>query len=182
MTTPDNQVVPDAPGSRAPMSAEQMTLDELPEGSLFETLDGVLAVKSEYKYSNGRDSQWQCVLLASGEYAHFEEKNRTVVRPIDFAALRQRAEAAERDLASLEAEVKRQDAEMAVQTRAHAAEWLRQLTAAEAERDALRKALAVAVEWGRQQGVNDRPGVQPDWYEAAVVVLKYTGTPGATEG
>ena len=58
-----------------------MTLDELPPGSLFETASGVRAVKSEYHYQDG--GQWQCVLLESGEYAHFPEGNRTRVRAIE---------------------------------------------------------------------------------------------------
>lgn len=57
-----------------------MQLDDIPTGALFETRDGVIAMKSEYHYDNG--SQWQCVLYASGEYAHFPNKNREQVREI----------------------------------------------------------------------------------------------------
>ena len=57
---------------------EPVTLDDLPCGSVF-WVGSVGAVKSEYKYTNGPDSQWQCVLLASGEYAHFPQKNKTVI-------------------------------------------------------------------------------------------------------
>lgn len=59
------------------------TLGELPPGSIFETKEGIKAVKSEYYYSNEPYSQCQCVLLESGEYAHFPEKNKTAVRKID---------------------------------------------------------------------------------------------------
>ena len=57
---------------------EPITLDDLPKGSVF-WVGKVGAVKSEYKYTNDPDSQWQCVLLASGEYAHFPLKNQTVI-------------------------------------------------------------------------------------------------------
>src|SRR5712664_2283770 len=44
------------------------TVGELDQGAVFVTLAGVRAVKSEYHYENG---DCLCVLLASGEYAHF---------------------------------------------------------------------------------------------------------------
>lgn len=56
------------------------TLDALPPGALFVTDDGTMAVKSEYKYYNTPDGQWLCVLLATGEYAHFEHGNKTLVQ------------------------------------------------------------------------------------------------------
>lgn len=46
------------------------TLMELPNGAIFETRDGVRAVKSEYRYSNEYPAI-ECILLASGEFAHF---------------------------------------------------------------------------------------------------------------
>ena len=55
-------------------------LGDIPPGSLFETMDGIKAVKSEYYYGNDAASQCQCVLLASGEYAHFKDKNDEKVR------------------------------------------------------------------------------------------------------
>lgn len=69
------------------MTAKWVTLDELPKGSLFVTRDVALAVKSEYHYGNQPNSQWQCVLLESGEYAHFPHGNREEVRKIDVPAL-----------------------------------------------------------------------------------------------
>lgn len=57
-----------------------VTLEDLPAGSLFETQDGIKAVKSEYRYSNS-NAQPQCILLESGEYAHFEHGADTLVRP-----------------------------------------------------------------------------------------------------
>jgi hypothetical protein len=71
------------PTEEAPMRyGPWLTLEKLPKGAIFETEEGCRAVKSEYHYGNAPDSQWQCVLLASGEYAHFPEKNRTRVREI----------------------------------------------------------------------------------------------------
>jgi hypothetical protein len=54
-------------------------LNDLPKGAIFETQGGVRAVKSEYHYDNGAP---QCVLLASGEYAHFANKGAELVREI----------------------------------------------------------------------------------------------------
>lgn len=62
-----------------------VTLDELPPGCVFVTQDGVLAVKSEYKYNGEFNSQWRCILLASGEYAHFEQGNSTLVAAVEIA-------------------------------------------------------------------------------------------------
>lgn len=56
-------------------------LEDLPPGSLFETQSGIRAVKSEYHYSAG--GQCMCVLLASGEYAHFADGNDTLCRLTD---------------------------------------------------------------------------------------------------
>ena len=56
---------------------EWTTVEELPPGQLFETKGGIRAVKSEYRLSSGR---MECVLLASGEYAHFPDGNETVVK------------------------------------------------------------------------------------------------------
>lgn len=44
-------------------------LGELREGAIFETREGARAVKSEYHYSNA--GAIKCVLIESGEYAHF---------------------------------------------------------------------------------------------------------------
>lgn len=73
------------------------TLMELPNGTIFETREGVRAVKSEYRYSNEYPAI-QCILLASGEYAHFcqdkqpkdgferaEKHNTTEVRELSVA-------------------------------------------------------------------------------------------------
>ena len=59
-----------------------VTLDDLRTGAIFVTKKGTYAAKSEYRYSNDPGSQWQCILLASGEFAHFPEKNRTLVREV----------------------------------------------------------------------------------------------------
>lgn len=52
--------------------SEWQALSEIPNGSIFETGDGIQAVKSEYRYSNEYPAI-QCILLASGEYAHFAQ-------------------------------------------------------------------------------------------------------------
>lgn len=62
------------------------TLDKLPNGAIFETAElvhghRVFAVKSEYHYP-GVGGAPQCVLLASGEYAHFPEKGKAKVREV----------------------------------------------------------------------------------------------------
>lgn len=56
----------------------EVTLFELRPGAIFVT-EGIYAVKSEYYYPNGH---CQCVLLESGEYAHFANGNRTRVREV----------------------------------------------------------------------------------------------------
>lgn len=64
--------------------SEWTTLGALRDGAIFETRDGTRAVKSEYHYTNGG---CECVLLASGEYAHFArggfDHNGTSVREIE---------------------------------------------------------------------------------------------------
>lgn len=62
-------------------SRKWTTLDKLRPGAVFVTRDGIKAVKSEYKYGDG-STQWECILLASGEFADFPEKNQTQVRQI----------------------------------------------------------------------------------------------------
>lgn len=53
-------------------------LSNLRPGAVFITRDGVLAVKSEYHYAKN-NPQPQCILLVSGEYAHFPELEKTWV-------------------------------------------------------------------------------------------------------
>ncbi len=45
-------------------------LSDLRKGAVFETIEGVRAVKTQYRYQNGG---WECVLLSTGEYAHFAQ-------------------------------------------------------------------------------------------------------------
>ena len=54
-------------------------LEELEPGALFTTKKGTVAVKSEYRMPSG---QCMCILVASGEYAHFERGNDTPVREL----------------------------------------------------------------------------------------------------
>ena len=61
------------------------TLGSLSPGAVFITKEGILAVKSEYKYSGAADSQSLCVLLASGEYAHFPNGDMEMVRFVRLA-------------------------------------------------------------------------------------------------
>jgi len=66
------------------------TLKDLEPGCLFITANGIRAVKSEYHYPNGN---CQCILIESGEYAHFSMGNDTKVRYINIPSgkLRQNA-------------------------------------------------------------------------------------------
>lgn len=67
------------------MDSNETTLGALREGALFATCDkGILAVKSEYCYSNDPNSQCLCILLESGEYAHFDDGNATLVKEISL--------------------------------------------------------------------------------------------------
>lgn len=65
-------------------------LGDLRKGAIFETMDSVRAVKSEYSYGDGPGAgfQSQCILLESGEYAHFPAKNNEIVREIILACLK----------------------------------------------------------------------------------------------
>lgn len=56
-------------------------LYDLRDGAPFETRDGIRAVKTEYYYPDGAP---ECVLLASGEYAHFQNKGNEIVREIQI--------------------------------------------------------------------------------------------------
>lgn len=58
---------------------DQTTLDGIRKGAVFATEDGVYATKTEYKYGDEAGSQWMCILLESGEFAHFPDKNKTIV-------------------------------------------------------------------------------------------------------
>lgn len=54
-------------------------LEDLRDGAIFETRAGVRAIKSGYRLPGG---QPQCILLASGEYAHFPERGDILVREL----------------------------------------------------------------------------------------------------
>ncbi|KKL83417.1 hypothetical protein LCGC14_1975010, partial [marine sediment metagenome] len=69
------------------MSETTHTLDSIPPGTVFSTNDGILAVKSEYRYGARQGDQWQCILLASGEYAHFFNGNKEQVEIVEVADL-----------------------------------------------------------------------------------------------
>lgn len=67
---------------------DKTTLGALRPGAVFATENGVYAVKSKYHNngpidrladSEGVNLQYRCVLLSSGEYAHFKQGNATVV-------------------------------------------------------------------------------------------------------
>ncbi len=58
-------------------------LKNLRNGAIFITKDGICAVKSEYRYSN-ENLECECVLLESGEYAHFAHGNDEMVCEIPF--------------------------------------------------------------------------------------------------
>jgi hypothetical protein len=61
---------------------EWVMLKDLRPGAVFVTREGIYAVKSEYFYAGDSGSQCECVLLASGEYAHFRDGNETLVREV----------------------------------------------------------------------------------------------------
>src|SRR6266704_184474 len=71
---------------RAP-EEEWVHLRDLRPGAVFVTREGTYAVKSEYFYTGDSESQCECVLLASGEYAHFRDGNETLVREVSVAGL-----------------------------------------------------------------------------------------------
>lgn len=69
------------------IKSDWTTLEALRKGAIFETRDGIRAVKSEYRYEYGGI---ECVLLASGEAAHFDQPgyrpeahNATEVREVE---------------------------------------------------------------------------------------------------
>lgn len=66
------------------MSNKQTTLAELRPGAVFVTRDGTYAVKSEYRH----ELQCECVLLASGEYAWFKDRDKTLVREVRVEGFR----------------------------------------------------------------------------------------------
>jgi len=55
-----------------------VSLHELREGAIFETKDGIKAMKTEYQTFNG-GTQCDCYLLESGEAAHFPNKDGELV-------------------------------------------------------------------------------------------------------
>lgn len=68
-------------------TTQWVQLADLDKGAIFETRDGVRAVKSEYYYSNKPSAQCECILLTSGEYAHFKAGNAEPVREIAVTPL-----------------------------------------------------------------------------------------------
>lgn len=74
-------------GRRVAQEPEWVPLSELRVGAIFETQAGARAVKSQYSHHHWTDTssyqtQCTCVLLDSGEYAHFKDGNTTLVREI----------------------------------------------------------------------------------------------------
>lgn len=60
---------------------EETTLRDLRPGAIFVAGEGVLAVKSKY-YHDGPFPQCMCILLDTGEYACFPDKNDIMVREV----------------------------------------------------------------------------------------------------
>jgi hypothetical protein len=56
-----------------------ITLKYADNGSLIRTKNGIYAVKSENYMTNG---QCECILLNSGEYAHFPSGNKELVQEL----------------------------------------------------------------------------------------------------
>jgi len=69
----------------------KVMLYELRPGAIFVTEDGVYAVKSEYRYNN-TNPQFQCILLESGEYAHFPAGNKTLVEEVELTKIQEENE------------------------------------------------------------------------------------------
>ncbi len=61
---------------------EWMRLRQLQPGFVFVTLGGTLAVKSEHRMLGGK---CMCIMLGSGEYAHFAEGDDTLVSAIEVS-------------------------------------------------------------------------------------------------
>uniref|UniRef100_A0A6M3KJK8 Uncharacterized protein n=1 Tax=viral metagenome TaxID=1070528 RepID=A0A6M3KJK8_9ZZZZ len=60
-------------------------LVNLRSGAVFVTRDGILAVKTEYRYTS-HNPQPMCILLDSGQYAHFPGLDREWVMEIEVTA------------------------------------------------------------------------------------------------
>lgn len=76
---PDSEWLEWLQGQSKKALGKWVKLEDLPPGFVFVTQDGILAVKSEYHLTGG---QCMCVLLASGEYAHFLDGNDTMVQAL----------------------------------------------------------------------------------------------------
>lgn len=61
-----------------------ITLKNLRAGAIFETKDGIRAVKSENRYGGRPDAQFECIRLNNGSRTFFEEHNQERVREIPF--------------------------------------------------------------------------------------------------
>jgi hypothetical protein len=69
---------------------QRTTVGAAPAGSILRTDDGVLFVKSEYFYPLSRQNRGfvcLCILLASGEYAHFDRGNDEPVEVLDLPSI-----------------------------------------------------------------------------------------------
>lgn len=64
--------------------SDEITLAELRPGAVFVTRDNVYAVKSEYHH----ELQCECILLESGEYAWFKDRDKTLVREVSVEGFR----------------------------------------------------------------------------------------------
>lgn len=58
--------------------SDWLTLEDLEPGALFETTNGVRAIKSDYR----RDNQPLCISCEDGRFAHFPDKEKEKVRQI----------------------------------------------------------------------------------------------------
>jgi hypothetical protein len=61
---------------------EEIALKDLRPGAVFMTSDGKYAVKSKHYSGTSPYDQYECILLASGEYAQFTDGNWTRVREV----------------------------------------------------------------------------------------------------
>lgn len=70
-----------------PTTSDLVSLRDLRPGAVFVVLEsGTMAVKSEYHYpapsGSSQETQCECILLESGEYAHFPKGNDTLVKEV----------------------------------------------------------------------------------------------------
>jgi hypothetical protein len=139
-------------------------LEKLRTGAIFETRSGIRAIKSEYHYPN---FNCQCVLLASGEYAHFEKGDNELVREIRLAEVSEQMKQLESDNARL-----RESAD-AVKGLAKACEALHERYAAWIEAQTEDIQFGTALQFGKEY---------KEWLDALAAYKQAGGQGGVSDG